>query len=343
MNEILLLMIFIVSVVIVVACSTFYLIYHRLLQSHNEKIVQKYISKLAPICHHHFIEGHPMETLENIQSSHQIQAVEIILTKYTHLVNDQDVINRITQYIEKHLSKHYKKDLRGKRWGKRQNTLYKILDFNIQSLAPDVLALLNSSKKFSQKEYFEMYKAIALFMPNEFTKQLKGSTDRISYIELYKVLSLLKEEAIKEIMRDFSTLTQMQQIAIIDIIGSKNMFEYIEFLHILIADEKIEIRLHAMKAIEKISLVHPIEMYEPFFYAEDWRERMLFAKILKYFPLEEVMDYLKVLVTDHSWWIRYHTVKMIEDQKKGEEVLKTLYGQTNDPYAKEIILESIGA
>ncbi|HWI48071.1 MAG TPA: hypothetical protein VNU45_07620 [Rummeliibacillus sp.] len=343
MSKILLLIIFIIFIVVIVACCSFYLIYNLLLQSQKDKKVQINITELLPICYHYFIEGRPSETLENIQNPHQIKAIEIILTKYIHLLSDQDIMNRIQQYAEKFLSEHYKKGLKSRRWGIRINALYKIQDFKIQSLAPNVLELLNSSKKISQKEYFEMYKVISLFMPEQLTRQLKNSTHRISNTELYKVLAFLKEVAIKEIMQDFESLTQMQKTAVIDTIGSKSFLEYTEFLHKAIKDENIEIRLHAMKAIEKMGFVHPIEMYESFFYADDWRERMLFAKLLKYFPLDEIIDYLKVLITDHSWWVRYHTVQMIVDQKNGDKVLKMLYEQTEDLYAKEIILESLGA
>lgn len=259
------------------------------------------------------------------------------------MLSDQDIINRIQQYAENLLSEHYQKDLKSRRWGIRINALYKIIDFKIQSLAPNVLDLLNSPKKYSQKEYFEMYKVIALFMPTQLLSQLKNPTYKMSDIELYKVLALLKEDAIKEIMQNFDALTRTQKIAVIDTIGSKNLLEYTEFLHNAIKNENIEIRLHAMKAIEKLGFVHPIEMYESFFYAEDWRERMLFAKLLKYFPLDEIIDYLKVLITDHSWWVRYHTVQIIADQKNGQKVLEMLYNQTEDLYAKEIISESLGA
>ncbi|WP_397536831.1 HEAT repeat domain-containing protein [Rummeliibacillus pycnus] len=343
MSEILLLTIVVFCIVVIVACCSIYLIYSRLLQNKDEKNVQKYVSELLPQCYHYFIEGSSIETLENVHNPYQVKAIEIILTKYIHLLNDQDVVKRITQYVEKNLSEHYKKNLKSRRWGIRLNALFKILDFKIQTLAPSVLELLNSSRKFSQKEYFEMYKVIALFLPEHLMSQLKNSTDRISNIELYKVLALLKEDTIKEIMQAFSSLTQSQQIAVIDTIASKSMLEYTDFLHELIKDENIEIRIHAMKAIEQIGFIQPIETYEPFFYADDWRERMLFAKILKYFPLDEIIDYLKVLVTDPSWWVRHHTVQMITDQKNGEKVLKLLYEQTDDLYARDIILESLGA
>lgn len=343
MSEILLLTIIVLGIVVIVAGCSIYLIYNRLLQNKDEKRVENYVSEFLPYCYRYFIEGDSIKTLDNIQNSHQVKAIEMILTKYIHLLNDQDVNHRITQYVEKNLSEYYKKKLRSRRWGIRLNAIFKILDFNIQSLAPSVLELLNSSRKFSQKEYFEMYKVIALFMPEHLMNQLKYATYRISNLELYKVLALLKENTIKEMMQDFSSLTQSQQIAVIDTIGSKSLLEYTDFLHESIKNENSEIRIHAMKAIEQIGVIHPIENYEPFFYADEWRERMLFAKILKYFPLDEIMDYLKVLVTDHSWWVRYHTVQMIVDQKNGEKVLKLLYEQTDDQYARDIILESLGA
>lgn len=342
-SEILILVVFIITIFLIVTCCSVYLIYNRLQQSKTEKKVQNHIKEFLPLCYQLFIEGNPTEALENIQNPHQIKAIETILTKYIHLLSDQDIINRIQQYAEHSLSGHYQKDLKSRRWGIRINALYKIIDFKIQSLAPNVLDLLNSSKKYSQKEYFEMYKIIATFMPDQLASQLKSLSYRLSDVELYKVLALLKEDTIKEIMQNFEALTRTQKTAVIDIIGSKSLLEYVEFLHKAIKDENIEIRLHAMKAIEKIGFVHPIERYESFFYAEDWRERMLFAKLLKYFPLDEIIDYLKVLITDHSWWVRFHTVQIIADQKNGQKVLEMLYNQTEDSYAKEIILESLGA
>lgn len=342
-SEILFFVILIVAIVVILIGCSVYLIYNRLQQSKTEKKVQNNITEFLPLCYQFFVEGNPTESLENIQNPHQIKAIETILTKYIYLLSDQDVINRIQQYAGNSLSEHYQKDLKSRRWGIRINALYKIIDFKIQSLAPYVLDLLNSSKKYSQKEYFEMYKVIALFMPAQLLSQLKNSTYKLSNIELYKVLALLKEDTIKEIMQNFDALTRTQKIAVIDTIGSKNLLEYIEFLHNAIKDENAEIRLHAMKAIEKIGFVHPIEMYETFFYAEDWRERMLFAKLLKYFPLDEIIDYLKVLITDRSWWVRYHTVQIIADQKNGQKVLEMLYNQTEDLYAKEIISASLGA
>ncbi|MGG0656160.1 HEAT repeat domain-containing protein [Rummeliibacillus pycnus] len=343
MSKILLLIIAILCIAVLIICGSLYLINNRMLQMQNDNKVQKNIEEFLPLCYRYFIEGYPTETLENIQNPHQIKAMEIILTKYIHLLSDQDVIIRIHSYAEKNLYVHYKKNLRSRRWGIRINALYKILDFQMQSLAPDVLELLNSSREFSQKEYFEMYKVIALLMPEQLMKPLKSSTNRISNTELYNVLVLLEEDSIKEIMQTFVSLTQNQKIAVIDTIGSKSLLECRDFLHQAIKDENIEIRLHALKAILEIGFVQSIEVYEPFFYADDWRERMLFAKLLKYFLLDEIMDYLKVLISDRSWWVRYHTVQMIADQKNGEKVLKVLYRQTEDPYAKEIILESLGA
>lgn len=340
-NKLFVLVMGIVLCISLLSVLLIYLITQRFRETRSLAKVEQYIKQHNVEMYLYLIEGKVLSEGLIPQTRLDIRAIEEMIVCYTKNLSGEDILFRITAYMERYLQEHYRKQLKSSKWSIRINTLYKIADFRLYFLLDDVLGMLNRSKNYSRDEYFQMYKILATFESDELIPFLLQPKVKFGELEYKKLLYYLNHRQFDMLLDQYESLSNVLQRMMIDIIGMKHIVEFVPFLENRLNDESLEIRIRALKSIAQIGLIRDIDLYVPFTQSTYWEERMMVTKLLVHAPISQALPHLEVLLKDSSWWVRSAAAKSIHNHKKGKEILESIMITTTDRFAFDMIAEVI--
>jgi HEAT repeat protein len=100
--------------------------------------------------------------------------------------------------------------------------------------------------------------------------------------------------------------------------------------------------IRSLKAINEIGIVFDMEPYKVFLNSPIWEERLMLAKLLGVFSLEEAYPYLEQLLQDENWWVRSNAARSIGNSKDGRSRLEMFIATAHDQYAIDMAREVLG-
>ncbi|GAE31831.1 HEAT repeat domain-containing protein [Halalkalibacter hemicellulosilyticus] len=314
----LLLLIFILSVIFI------YLIVNRIKETKREEITNSYINQYHKSFYDHLIEGEPAPNVIKPESTLQIKAVEEILTRYSHTISSEKVVERIREYAEAYLCSYYEAQLKSHKWSKRMNALYHIVDFQMYSFESKVANMLASDKSYTNDEYLQMYLFLTKADKQLFMKLIKKNKASFTEWEYRKLVREMNQDSFALLLQSFEQLPQSLRYSMIDIIGLENQLKWYSFLMEVLESEELELRIRTLKALSKLSYVHQPKRFLTYLQSPYWEERMLVARILETSPSGDVQKYLITLLGDSSRLVRKQAAKSLSKQKGGEQLLQEI-------------------
>lgn len=319
-----------------------FIVIQRMREKKSLAYITDYIHKYGDILYLQLIEGDQFSSRIKPINKTEKKAIEKILLHYSKNITDNDILLRIKYFVEANLQNDYRKQLNSRRWSTRMNVLYKIIDFQMEFLVDDVLKMLNSSKKYSADEYFQMYKILSFFRKEEFIGYLSHPKFELAEIDFKKLIFNADTKQLESLIAQFEDLPIALKYSIIDIIGIKNFLDGLPFLERRLVDRDLEIRIRALKANVQLGVIRDLSLYLPFIESSSWEERLMIAKLLMFVPIETSLPYLKKLLKDPSWWVRSQAAKTIKTYKEGETVLETIIETIEDRFAIDMAKEALG-
>jgi len=319
-----------------------YITIQKMKQDQRNMKIQHYIKEYSDNWYDYLVDAGSIEKLAGIESEYERMAIDEILTRYAKNISGKNVLNRISIFAELHLQDYYRDMLRSKSWSIRMNILNKILDLQLRFLIDDVLNMLEREKKYSNEEYFVMYKILSLFKGDDLIDYLLHPKFKLGEFEYKKILFHIDQNLLEELVEKFADLPIALQYVVIDIIGIRGYIEHTVFLESLLVRNERELRIRALKSIGQIGHVTNIDNYIPFITSDTWEERLMIVKIIKHLPISQSSSYLELLMRDSSWWVRKEAAITLSSQKDGIEVLKSIIISADDSYATDMAKEVLG-
>ncbi|SER44139.1 hypothetical protein SAMN04487944_104133 [Gracilibacillus ureilyticus] len=334
-------LVIILAIGIVVMCSlllilTCYVVIQRLINKRARLLINNYITKHADDWYDYLINEIDNEDLIKPAYAQDFAAIEEILGKYKKNVTSNRLSLRISMFANDYMSHYYCKRLHHSRWSIRLNAIYRVLDFQIDSLTSTVIEMMDSGRKYTDQEYFHMLKIVVNFQPEKAKEIFMRPPIKLGEFEYRQLLLLLHAETKDKLLLLFDNLPEPCQYALIKVIAEKNDRNKITFLEELIADKDKEMRIRALKAISVLGTISDVNRYLPIMDSKHWEERLMLAKILNYIPVEQSSQPLKRLMQDREWWVRYQAAKSLVNSARGKLILKEFIKETDDLYAKEM-------
>jgi hypothetical protein len=340
-KELLFLFIVVISILSFLFLILAYLVTRKTLENRNRKKVEHYKTKYSNPIFNFLIEGelprnfHPKSALEK-------KALEELLSKYADILKGVEENNNLTKLAESHLRELYLKGLSSRRWSQRMNAFYHIEDFKMESLLNSIVEL-TEKKKISHEEIFYSLRILASFQYNQMFDYLVKKFRYLSENEYRSILIRLNGENLERFILGFHDCHKELQCAVLDVVGIEKEIRYLDFVEEIFISNSEEVKLRALKALSEIGYVKDISPFLHLCKSSIWQERMFTAKLLGSLNDLEGLPYLKNLLHDSSWWVRYQAGQSIANFSNSKEVFIGILDNTIDPYARDMALEWLGA
>ena len=270
-----------------------------------------------------------------------IQAVEEIFFSYVQNLSSPVVKEKIQKFSNQYLWQHYLKLLSSKKWSLRMNALYRVVSFEIDSLF-DECKKLEKRPEVSPEERYFLLVIRSIFDEAGFIEEFTNLSTDLSEYEYKKLLIGFDSEVLEQLTCQMSDFPEEYQYYFIDVLGIKRNLNFVPFLESNLYHENVEIRIRSLKAINEIGIVDDLDKYKVFLNSPIWEERMMLAKLLGAFPLEEVYPFLEQLLQDNNWWVRSNAARSISHSKDGKSRLERFIETAQDRYAIEMAREVLG-
>lgn len=270
-----------------------------------------------------------------------IKAIEVIFLGYVENVSNPSIKEKIRKFSNQYLRHYYLGLLSSKRWSLRMNALYRIISFGIDSLAGECKKL-EKRAKLSPEERFQMLVIHSIFDEANFVKEFANLSIKLSEYEYKKLLIGFNSDILEKLTHYMNDFPEEYQYYFIDVLGISRSIDFLPFLENNLSHENPEIRIRSLKAINEIGIVSDMEPYRDFLNSPIWEERLMLAKILGTFPLEQAYPYLEQLLQDENWWVRSNAARRIGNSKDGRSRLENFIETAQDQYAIDMAREVLG-
>lgn len=247
------------------------------------------------------------------KDEYEIQGIEEIFLVYVKNFSNAEIQEKIKDFSNQFLKRHYQKLLESRKWSKKMNALYRVSDFQLDCLIDQCDAL--EKRKLSHEEHFQLLKIYSIYCPDRFVNKITTSAVKLSEFEYTELLIGLEFETSESLLDHFDELPIACQYSIIDTMGSRRDMDSIPFLESQLKHEDAENRIRSLKALHEIGIALHLEKYIPFLTSSVWEERLMVAKLLQSLPLQTAVPYLEKLLEDESWWVRSQAVQIIGNNK----------------------------
>lgn len=318
---------------------------HIVIKSMKEKAVankiKAYIQSKQDLWYRYFNDEMALSKELIPHNDIEMKAVEEIFLAYIKNISNSSIREKIRQFSNQYLRQYYLSLLLSKKWSLRMNTLYRIIDFGIDSLAVECQKL-GGKAKLSPEERFQLLIIRSIFDEAGFIKEFAHLSMKLSEYEYKKLLIGLNSEILEQLTYQMNEFPEIYQYYFVDILGISRNLDFMPFLENNLNHENPEIRIRSLKAINEIGVVANLDKYKLFLNSPIWEERLMLAKLLGAFPLEQVYPYLEALLQDENWWVRSQAAQTIGRSKDGKSRLKMFIATAQDQYAIEMAREVLG-
>lgn len=277
-------------------------------------------------------------------NNNDIKAIEKIFLAYTQNISNPTIMEKIRNFSNQYLRQYYLNLLMNKRWSLRMNALYRIISFRIDSLADECKKLWERAK-LSPEERFQLLVIHSIFDEDGFIREFANLSIKLSEYEYRKLLIGFNSEILKKLTNQMADFPKEYQYYFIDVLGLRRNLDFLPFLENNLSHKDPEIRIRSLKALNEIGIVTDLEQYKVFLSSPIWEERLMLAKLLGSFTLDQVYPYLEQLLQDENWWVRSHAARSIGNSKDGKLWLEKFIATAQDQYAidmaREVLEEGI--
>lgn len=226
--------------------------------------------------------------------------------------------------------------LRSKKISSRLNALYFIENFYLMELEPDVLRLYKENKNNADL-HPQASRTLAVLESPAFMK-LFFHNDSEEPRYLYKeVIRRLNDKDFSQWMDTLAEHpNQKVREAVLAIASQKGDWNTIPLFEKAAEDEDLEVRLQAYKGFEKLGVVPDTIVPADIASSEHWPERMMAARLWKVSHSRGVQHFIRELIKDSSWWVRYYAGEALSYHPNGEEELLFIQHASKDPFARDM-------
>lgn len=329
-------LVLIISVILSVISIVFvYSIVDICYEEKKAKKIEYFIEENSSVFYGYIMEEKELPRALISDSAFKIIAMEEVLSKYA-------AFTEVRVYAERHLSSYYKELLKSKKWRIRMNTLSKITAFKMASTADEIIYMINSKKKYSKEEYFQMYNALVMFGHQDLIPHLLEPKVEFNELEYKKLLFMTKQGQFEALLLHYDRFPTVLKACFIELIGIKNINKFVPFLEEKLSGDNLEIRVRALKALSQIVYTETPEIYYPFVDSEHWEERMMVAKMLAYIDTDMAVSSLHLLLKDPIFWVRSQAAESIIMIKNGKQILESVIESNQDKFAIDMAKEILG-
>lgn len=331
------LLLYVIVVLLLFCCVVIiYLIFQEKRNSRMKRKMEDYSLNTKIIWRAYILEDAPFEKKLIPKDKIEILEVENILLSYLKNISNEVLHLKIYSFAQMYLKDHYKEELTSRKWSRRMNAVYRIADFQIKELV-DTCEV--SMKQKGTLEAFQLLKLYSILEKEKFTQALLASDFSFSESEYKKLFSYLEVEMLEQLLEKMEDIQEVARFALIDTIAVKGSTAVVENLEKILSNDNDEIRIRALKGLERVGVIKHIETYTPFVNSPIWEERLMVAKLFKHAPLTFTCRYLEILLQDSNWWVRSQAASTMIEDPKGRQKLIEFIETTTDQYAIDMANE----
>lgn len=263
-------------------------------------------------------------------------AIQEVLLEYMNWMNDEYTMAGIHKLAVEELIETYHKQLRSRKISDRLNALYFIENFHLTELEPEVLNLYKDNKN-KVDLHPQASRTLASLKSTAFMEDFfHADSNEPRY--LYKeVIRRLDDTIFSHWMERLAGHpNQKVREAVLAIAAQKGDWNTIPLFEKAAADEDLEVRLQAYKGFERLGVVPDTVIPADIASSEHWPERMMAARLWKVSHSRGVQHFIRELIKDSSWWVRYYAGEALSHHPNGEEELLFIQHASNDPFARDM-------
>ncbi|WP_158555867.1 HEAT repeat domain-containing protein [Peribacillus glennii] len=313
-----------------------YLIIRKTLEIKKTRILDKIKEDYQTILFNYLNGGKLSRELQT-DTGVKKKAVEQLLGKFSELLEEKQIDDRLTAFAEQHLGNLYKKRLRSRSWSIRMNTLSYIDDFRMKSLLPLIIENLESASSSNEE------KTLALRILASFQEpKLIGYLNRFSFLsdsDYRNILLRLDQKLFDLCVLNYHNGHENMKYAILDAIGLKKDLAYSSFLNHIFNSSQGEEKIRSMKAIVNLGYIKDPEQFIPLAESGRWEERMIAARVFGIVRDSHFIPLLIGLLHDQNWWVRSEAAASLLFIPGGREILSDISKYDEDRFARDMAWE----
>lgn len=337
--NVLLMIIAVIAVILVMLII--YISYKRYEQKKLFAVRDAYMVQHQSFWYRYLVNDEPFERDAIPKKKGHFLAVEQILLSYIDNVSNETIHAKVTDFAKRYMFNYYKHLLNERKWSRRMNALFRIEDFELDTLLPQCIDMYKKSST-SREERYTLMAIFAHFSPQTFYDELfkHARAAQFSEFEYRRIYVAMTKQQLLEIVERLEELpTPAARYALIDTLGALQDFDYVHELEQLLTDGDSEVRIRALKSLYQLNWINNLSLYTPFVTSAIWEERLMLAKVLQHVPLEHSERLLLTLIEDANWWVRKQAAETIIHHRQGADVLRRTIATTEDRFAKEVAQE----
>lgn len=270
-------------------------------------------------------------------ASYETIVLEQLLNGYVAVTKGSLTSPLVAKLSEDFLTEPYAKQLTGKSWAIRMNTLYFIEDFHMQSLTPMLKEKLHKAFRLDQETQQLIRTLASLNEPITLTilAQYPDAPVRL-YIDVFKRLDTqTRHEELGRALTNEKNNNTFKHAAI-SYIGMAGLTIYLSRIEEELQNSDGEIRIQALKSIYHLHYLSAPSLLLPFFHSSSWQERMFAARIVGRLQLSRYKEMLSELLGDSVWWVRYSAAEALVQFSDGDILLTHLSMNHPDRFARDM-------
>ncbi|WP_264737602.1 HEAT repeat domain-containing protein [Cytobacillus firmus] len=314
-----------------------YLVIRKWLEHRERRKINECIEKLSPLIFEFISEGEINRHL-HLDNNIKKKAAEEVLSKFAANLTGEEETRKLREFADRNLRNYFQRQLKSRRWSIRMNALYNIEDLHFIELMPHVLEAA-IKERISHDERVQSLRILAAFQFEGIFDLLLSNSQNLSDAELRNIILRLNENLFSLLLTDFHKAGLPVKYAIIDSAGIRKELKYLHFIESVYTSYDGETRLRAVKALSSLGVVKDITPYLKLRHSEDWKERMMAAKLFGSLKEPDLMPHLIDLLHDRSWWVRSQAGQSIMMFPDGKEELQIVLDTSNDLYARDMAWE----
>lgn len=313
-----------------------YLVCRKVLEIHHSNRIEQRKKFMHPLILNYLMDGTLSENIR-LDTRVQKESAEELLKQFSKVLNEKDIIEKVSQFADLHFQEYYRKKLKSRRWSTRMNTLYYIEYLRMETMIPDITKMF-THRRTSHEEKIQLLRMLATFQ----------SPDTIQYLHAYPFLSnsdyigillRLDQSLFNRLVSDYFQSNEQLRYAILEVIALKNQLQYMSLVESIFDHYNGEQRIRAYKTLVQLGYIKNKQKLIQLADSPVWEERMLTAKMLGLLKENEDLPILKSLLHDANWWVRSQAGRAIYGYGAGKELLKKIVQEDEDPFARDMAQE----
>ncbi|RFU67532.1 HEAT repeat domain-containing protein [Peribacillus saganii] len=310
-----------------------YLIIRKALEIKNRKQLDQLKEEYQPILFSYISSG-PLTRKIQTDTLAKKKAVEELLGRFSDLLEEKQMNERLTAFAEQHLGKLYQKQLRSRSWSIRMNTLSYIDGFQMKSMLPYIIKILEKASS-SDEEKILCLRILASFQESQLVDYLNQAAF-LSDSDYRNILIRLDKKRFDLCVLNYHKSHENMKYAILDVIGIKKELDYTSFLNHIFQSSNGEERIRSLKAIANVGYIKEPEKILPLAESDRWEERMIAARIFGIIKDPHFIPLLVSLIHDQNWWVRSEAGASLLSFPSGRDILQDISKHDEDRFARDM-------